>query len=58
MKRHIVLIIIFILIGLFIAFSAASHPYDDPFAFIEHKAEDGRLIFTNTAKTIPIHHHR
>jgi hypothetical protein len=55
MKRHIVLIIIFLLLGLFIAFSAASHPYegppyDAPLTFIEHQTEDGRDIYTNIPK--------
>ena len=55
MKRRIVLIIILILLGLFIAFSAASHPYDGPphdapLTFIEHKTDDGRAIFTNIPK--------
>ena len=54
-KRHIVLIIILILIGLFIAFSAAAHPYDGPphaapLTFIEHKTDDGRPIFANIPK--------
>ena len=45
-KRHFVLVIILILIGLFIAFSAAAHPYDAPphdapLTFIEHKTDDG-----------------
>jgi hypothetical protein len=40
-KRHFVLITILILIGLFIAFSAAAHPYDAPLTFIEHKTDDG-----------------
>ena len=40
-KRHFVLVIILILIGLFIAFSAAAHPYDAPFTYIEHKTDDG-----------------
>ena len=40
-KRHFVLVIILILIGLFIAFSAAAHPYDDPLTFIKHKTDDG-----------------
>jgi len=55
MKRRIVLIIILILLGLFVAFSAASHPYDGPphdapLTFIEHKTDDGRTIFTNIPK--------
>jgi len=54
-KRHFVLITILILIGLFIAFSAAAHPYDGPpheapLTFIEHKTDDGRVIFTNIPK--------
>jgi len=40
MKRHFVLIIILIIIGLFIAFSAAAHPYDSPLSVIEHKTDD------------------
>lgn len=47
MKRHFVLIIILIILGLFIAFSAASHPYDEPLTLIEHKTDDGWLIFKN-----------
>ena len=50
MKRHFVLIIILIILGLFIAFSAASHPYDDPLTFIEHKTDAGQPIFTNIPK--------
>ena len=34
-KRHFVLVIILILIGLFIAFSAAAHPYDNPLTIVE-----------------------
>lgn len=41
---------ILILCGLFIAFSATSHPFDDPLTFIEHKTDDGRPIFTNIPK--------
>ena len=41
MKRHTVLIIILIILGLFIAFSAAAHAYDAPLTFIEHKTDDG-----------------
>ena len=40
MKRHFVLIIILIIIGLFIAFSAAAYPYDSPLTVIEHKTDD------------------
>jgi hypothetical protein len=50
MKRHFVLVIILILLGLFIAFSAAAHPYDSPLTFIPHKTEDGRIIYTNIPK--------
>jgi len=50
MKRHTVLIIILIILGLFIAFSAAAHPYDDPLTFILHKTDDGRPIYTNIPK--------
>ena len=55
MKRHIVLIIVVMLLGLFIAFSAAAHPYDGPpheapLTFIEHKTDDGRSIYTNIPK--------
>jgi hypothetical protein len=35
-----VLVIILILIGLFIAFSAAAHAYDSPLTSIEHKTDD------------------
>jgi hypothetical protein len=49
-KRHFVLVIILIILGLFVAFSAASHPYDDPLTFIEHKTDDGRPIYTNMPK--------
>jgi hypothetical protein len=44
MKRHFVLVIILIIIGLFIAFSAAAHPYDDPLTFVEHKTDAGLPI--------------
>ena len=55
MKRRIVLVIILILVGLFLAFSVAAHPYagspyDAPLTFIEHKTDDGRAIFTNIPK--------
>jgi hypothetical protein len=40
MKRHTVLIIILIILGLFIAFSAAAHAYDSPLTSIEHKTDD------------------
>ena len=50
MKRHIVLIIILILIGLFIAFSAAAHPYDAPLTFRKHLTDDGRVIYSNIPK--------
>ena len=55
MTRRIVLIIVFLLLGFFIAFSAASHPYagpphDAPLTFIQHKTDDGRSIFTNIPK--------
>jgi len=49
-KRHFVLVIILTLIGMFIAFSAAAHPYDDPLTFILHKTDDGRPIYTNIPK--------
>ena len=54
-RRHFVLVIILILLGLFIAFSAAAHPYDGPpheapLTFIEHKTDDGRPIYTNIPK--------
>ncbi len=39
-----------VLCGLFIAFSAASHPYDEPLTFREHKTDDGRPIFSNIPK--------
>jgi len=50
MKRHIVLIIILILLGLFIAFSAAAHPYDAPLTFRKHLTDDGRVIWSNIPK--------
>jgi hypothetical protein len=50
MKRHIVLVIILILLGLFIAFSAAAHPYEEPLTFMPHRSEDGRIIYTNIPK--------
>ena len=40
MKRHFLLIIILIIIGLFIAFSAAAHPYDNSLTLIEHTTND------------------
>ena len=54
-KRHIVLVIIILLIGLFVAFSAASHPYEGPpyeapMTFILHTTDDGRPIYTNIPK--------
>ena len=49
-KRHFVLITILILIGLFIAFSAAAHPYDEPLTFKLHTTKDGRPIYTNIPK--------
>jgi hypothetical protein len=39
MKRHIILVIVLLVIGLFIAFSAAAHPYEGP-----------RPIYTNIPK--------
>ncbi len=55
MKRHWVLIIILVFLGLFIAFSAAAHPYEElpqeaPLAFIEHKTDNERPIYTNIPK--------
>jgi len=50
MNRRIVLVIILILLGLFMAFSAASHPYDEPLTFILHTTNDGRPIYTNIPK--------
>jgi hypothetical protein len=50
MKRHIVLVIIIIIVGLFLAFSAAAHPEYSPFTFIPHKTEDGRIIYSNIPK--------
>ena len=46
MKRHIVLVIIVLLLGLFIAFSAAADAYASPsydasLSFIKHKTDDG-----------------
>jgi len=52
MKRHIVLIIILILLGLFIAFSAASHFYDEPLKFFSHTTDEGRSIYTNISKNM------
>ena len=52
MKRHIVLNIILILLGLIIAFSAASHPYDEPFTYNLHTTDDGRSIYTNIPKNM------
>lgn len=54
-KRHIVLVILILLIGLFVAFSAASHPYEGPpyeapMTFILHTTDDGRPIYTNIPK--------
>ena len=43
-KRHFVLITILILIGLFIAFSAAAHPYDSPLTFIDYKTDDVEIL--------------
>ncbi len=42
--------IILILCGWFLAFSAASHPYDSALIFREHKTDDGRPIFSNIPK--------
>lgn len=47
MKRHIVLIIILLILGLFVAFSAASHSYDSALIFIEYETDDGRPIVTD-----------
>ncbi|MCP4429516.1 MAG: hypothetical protein GY806_00910 [Gammaproteobacteria bacterium] len=49
-KRHFVLIIILILIGLFLAFSAAAHPYNSPLTFRKHMTDDGRIIWSNIPK--------
>jgi hypothetical protein len=38
-RRHFVLVVILILFGLFMAFSAAAHPYDEPLIFCKHLAE-------------------
>ncbi len=55
MKRHIILVIVLLIIGLFIAFSAAAHPYEGPpheapFTFLPHVTDDGRPIYTNIPK--------
>jgi len=47
--------LIITLCGTFLTFSVAAHPYDGPphdapLTFIEHKTDDGRLIFTNIPK--------
>ncbi len=47
--------LILTLSGMFFTFSVASHPYDGPphhapLTFIEHKTDDGRLIYTNIPK--------
>jgi len=44
------------LCGIFFAFNAVGHPYhglpeDAPLAFIEHKTDDGRPIYTNIPKS-------
>jgi hypothetical protein len=49
-KRHFVLVIVLILLGLFIAFSAAAHPYDEPLTFRKHLTDDGRVIWSNIPK--------
>ena len=54
-KRHIVLIIIVLLLGLFVEFIAASNPYvgppyEAPMTFILHKTDDGRPVYTNIPK--------
>jgi hypothetical protein len=48
MKRYAGIMLI--LCGPFIAFSAASHPYDTALEFHEHKTDDGRPIYTNIPK--------
>ncbi len=48
MKRYAGLMLI--LCGPFVAFSAASHPYDTALEFHEHKTDDGRPIYTNIPK--------
>jgi hypothetical protein len=55
MKRQVALIIISLINGLFAAFTAVAHPYhglphNAPLAFIEHKTDDGRPIYTNIPK--------
>ena len=50
MKRHMVLVIILILIGLFVAFSAAAHPENSPLTFRKHLTDDGRVIYSNIPK--------
>ena len=49
-RRHFVLVTILILIGLFIAFSAAAHPYEEPLTFRKHLTNDGRVIYSNIPK--------
>ena len=49
-KRQFALITILILIGLFIAFGAAAHPYNEPLTFKLHTTNDGRPIYTNIPK--------
>lgn len=51
MKRHFVLVIILILIGLFIAFSAAAHPDDAALTCIARTTDDCRRMDTNIPKT-------
>lgn len=49
-KRHLVLITLLIPIGLFVAFDAAAHPYNEPLTFKLHTTKDGRSIYTNIPK--------
>jgi len=49
-KRHFVLVVILILLGLFIAFSVAADPYDEPLTFRKHLTDGGRVIYSNIPK--------
>lgn len=60
MKRHIVLVIIVLLLGLFIAFSAAADPYAGPsysasLTCTKKKADDERPVYTSIPKASPAH---
>ncbi len=50
MKQHNELSILAAIIGLFLASSAASHPYDSPLTFRKHKSDSGGIVWSNIPK--------